>query len=110
MSRFLRKLRISLIVVFLVMMIVKVIFQNSLKVGYDLAFVGPLFAYSYILDFVCVYVMYGKKGNLLWIGLLISVLICSLTLEVSFLRNVSEYILFISMMLCNLLFFKKFDK
>ena len=37
-----------------------------------------------------------KKGNLLWLGVLISVILCSLTIEVSFLKNVAEYILFIS--------------
>lgn len=109
-SRVLRNLRLGLIIIFSILMVFKIIFYERMAEGYELAFIGPLFAYSYILDFVCIYIMYGKKGNLLWLGVLISVILCSLTIEVSFLKNVAEYILFISMMLCNLLFYKKIDK
>ena len=76
---------------------------------YGLAFVCPLFAYSYFFDIVASYTTYGKKANWIWLGLLISAFISSMLLEVEVFKKLLEYILLISIVLSNEIIFRIID-
>lgn len=108
--RTLKSLRISLIFIFIGIIILGIIFSKKDITAYSLAFVGPLFAYTYIFDIVNSYITYGKKANWIWLGFLVVVFISSLLMEIAILKKYLEYLLFALLLGMNEVIFKLFEK
>ncbi|MBQ2893945.1 MAG: hypothetical protein IJB95_04345 [Clostridia bacterium] len=108
--RSMKYFRFSLIGVFLAIILLGVIFPDSGITGYATAFLGPMFAYSYIFDIASGYVIYKKHANWLWLGFIVAVLVSTLLMGIPVLENIAEYLLFICMTLANQIVFNRLQK
>lgn len=108
--RSMKYFRFSLVGVFLVTILLGVVFPDSGITSYATAFLGPLFAYSYIFDIASGYVIYKKHANWVWLGLIVAVLVSTLLMGIPVLEKIAEYLLFICLVLANQIIFSRLEK